>query len=427
MRYAIPILLGRLARVLARLRGGGSAIPGWVVLKLAPRFLAHAVERLPRGVIVVTGSNGKTTTTAMLAAVIREHGVRVFTNSAGGNVPQGVASSLLASVPLSGRLKEELAVIEIDEGFGPALVTELKPRSALLINIQIDQLNRYFEPDHVYGLLKRVAEGASESVVVNSSDENLAVMYRALRDEGAPVHHYDVSDAVLADAPHGLASARRVDTIERPEEPSLATVTATEGTSAVIVTGDGRAGAERLTVSLPARGVHYAADAAGAIASARVVLGDDFSAHAAVKAFEKLTPVYGRGEILRAHGEDVEVLMMKNPPSMQLNLNALDRVPEQLFMAVDEGTPDPSWVYDTDFSKIDHVDVLTGTKAWQIATRLAYAGIPVGRVIPDMKTAVDAFFELPKPDAGLKVALVNYELMMELRRILGFLELEGGR
>ncbi|MCU1513487.1 MAG: hypothetical protein JWO10_577, partial [Microbacteriaceae bacterium] len=121
----------------------------------------------------------------------------------------------------------------------------------------------------------------------------------------------------------------------------------------------------------------------------------------------------------------VEEIMMKNPPSLQLNLDALDRVPEQLFMAVDEGTPDPSWIYDTDFSNIDHVDVLTGTKAWQIATRLAYEGIPVGQVIPDMKKATAAFFALPAPAGSPKVALVNYELMMELRKLLGYLELEG--
>src|SRR5690606_6818017 len=111
---------------------------------------------------------------------------------------------------------------------------QLKPRSALLINIQIDQLNRYFEPDHVYRLLKRVAEQASDSVVVNSSDENLAVMYQALRDDGVPVHHYDVAETVLAEAPHGLASARRVDTHRKPKEAALATVSSTHGTSAVV-------------------------------------------------------------------------------------------------------------------------------------------------------------------------------------------------
>lgn len=406
--------------MLTRLRGGGSAFPGYLVLKLAPNFLRHAVERLPRGVVVVTGSNGKTTTTSMLAAVVREHGVSVFTNTAGGNLHQGVASSMLASVPLNGRLREDVAILEIDEGYGPSIAEALRPKHALLINIQIDQLNRYFEPDRVYHLLGRIADAATEGAVVNASDENLNALGVERELRGAPVEYFSVSDDVLARAPHGLQSARRVDAPAPTSKPSIATVESVDGASARIRVGD-----EVAEIALPARGLHYAADAAGAIAMAHEVLGDRFSLDTAAKAFGSLDTVYGRGELLMARGEPVEVIMMKNPPSMQLNLNALERVPKQLFMAVDEGTPDPSWIYDTDFSAIDHVDVLTGTKAWQIATRLAYAGIPVGRVIPEMKPAVDAFFELPPPDGEPKVALVNYELMMKLRKILGYLDLEG--
>ncbi len=420
MRYFFPILLGRLVRVLARLRGGGSAFPGLVVLKLAPKFLEHAVEKLPLGVVVVSGSNGKSTTTNMLVAVLRAHGVSLFTNPSGGNIPQGVASSLLASVSPTGRIREDLAVLEVDEGYGPELAKRLRPTSVLLINIQIDQLNRYHEPDRVYVMLRTVAQAASRDIVLNASDENLRAMGDELASAGRSVDYYSVADGVLAESPHGLASATRVGDGDFAKVESLATVVGLTGATAVI-----SAGAETEQIQLPARGVHYAADAAGAIAMARTLLGTRFSLATASDAFAALETVYGRGETLEADGEPIEVIMMKNPPSLQLNLNALDRVPAQLFMAVDEGTPDPSWIYDTDFSLIDHVDVLTGTKAWHIATRLAYAGIPVGKVIPDVKSALREFLALPAPEGDTKVALVNYELMMELRKLLGYLELEG--
>jgi len=420
VRYFFPILLGRLVRVLARLRGGGSAFPGLVVLKLAPRFLEHAVEQLPLGVVLVSGSNGKSTTTNMLVSVLRAHGVSVFTNPSGGNIPQGVASSLLASVSPTGRIREDLAVLEVDEGFGPKLAERLKPTSVLLINIQIDQLNRYHEPDRVYVMLRKIAEAARDNIIVNASDENLRAMGDELTSNGRTVEYYSVSDVVLADSPHGLASVTRVGDSARAPVESIARVDSVAGASATILAGD-----ESAQIVLPARGLHYAADAAGAIAMSRKLLGDRFSLETASSAFLALDTVYGRGETLEAHGEPIEVIMMKNPPSLQLNLDALDRVPTQLFMAVDEGTPDPSWIYDTDFRMIDHVDVLTGTKAWQIATRLAYAGIPVGQVIPDMRTAVQEFLKLPDPKGDTKVALVNYELMMELRKLLGYLELEG--
>jgi hypothetical protein len=167
-------------------------------------------------------------------------------------------------------------------------------------------------------------------------------------------------------------------------------------------------------------------DAAGATAMARRVLGDRFTAEAVVAAMSSLRTVYGRGETLRVGDEDIEIIMMTNPPSLQLNLDYLSHTPEQVFVAVDEGTPDPSWVYDTDLSKLEHVDIVSGTKAWQFATRFAYAGIEVDQVMPELKPALQAFLALPKPSRGTKTMIVNYEQMMAIRKQLGFLDLEGG-
>ena len=115
MRTTGAVLAGRAVRVLARLRGGGSAVPGRVALAIDPRFAARAVESVPLGVVFVSGSNGKSTTTHMLVRALRAHGLSVFTNPSGANLPQGVASALLAEVPLSGRLRADIAVLEVDE------------------------------------------------------------------------------------------------------------------------------------------------------------------------------------------------------------------------------------------------------------------------------------------------------------------------
>jgi UDP-N-acetylmuramoylalanine-D-glutamate ligase len=135
---ALAILAGRFVRWLLRLRGGGSAVPGRVLLALRPRFLSRAVASLPLGVVFVSGSNGKSTTTQMLAGILRAHGLSVFTNPSGANLPQGIASAMLADIPLSGRLREDVAVIEVDEAFGGRLAAELSPHSVLLINLQVD-------------------------------------------------------------------------------------------------------------------------------------------------------------------------------------------------------------------------------------------------------------------------------------------------
>lgn len=421
MRYRLAVLAGRLARWVLRLRGGGSAVPGRVALAIAPRFLERSMSRLPLGVLFVSGSNGKSTTTNMLTGILREHGLDVVTNPSGGNLPQGIASALLASVPLDGYVRGDVAVIEVDEAYGVNLATILKPRGALLLNVQIDQLNRFFEPARVVGMLRSIADAASEFVVVNANDDSLRGVGADLAAQGRDVTAFGVAPSLIAASPNGLANVKDFAPGDESALPAPRVVVGELAARTARLDVDG----SPLEVALPARGLHYAVDAAGATATAVRVLGDRFSADATARAMMSLRTVYGRGETLRVGDEDVEIIMMKNPPSLQLNLDYLEEPPEQVFVAVDEGTPDPSWVYDIDLSSITHVDVVSGTKAWQFATRFAYAGIPVASVLPELRPALKAFLDLPKPSRGNKTMIVNYEQMMLIRKQLGFLELEG--
>lgn len=422
MRTALAVLTGRAVRVLARLRGGGSALPGRIALVIAPRFLQRAVEKLPLGVVFVSGSNGKSTTTQMLTTVLRAHDVDVFTNPSGANLPQGIASAILAEAPLDGRLRHEIAVLEVDEAFGPGLAKRLVPHSVLLINVQVDQLNRFYEPDRVVGMLESFAGVATRHLVVNADDHNLVDLAHRLAGRGAELSAFALAPKLLAQS----------SWLARGDNPALATagpaqlaaqtrVTAASGATATI-----EVDASSVDVTLPARGLHNAVDAAAAFAMARALLGERFDIATAARGLAGMETVYGRGEVLRTpDGEELEILMMKNPPSLQVNLDALPQAPEQVMVAVDEGTPDPSWVYGSDLSKLSHVDVLSGTKAWQFATRFGYDDIEVRVVEPELGPALRRFLELPPPSHGRKTLVVNYEQMMLIRKQLGYLELEG--
>lgn len=415
----LAILVGRFGRWLLRLRGGGSAAPGNVLLRLRPRFLAHAVEKLPLGVVFVSGSNGKSTTTHMLTAVLRAHGLTVFTNPSGANLPQGIASAMLAEVPLSGRLRADVAVLEVDEAFGERLAKDLTPHSVLLVNVQVDQLNRFYEPARVVEMLESFAAVADRHLVVNADDDNLVALAGRLTGRAA-LSSFAVAPALLASGPAWLAKG---------DNPALAVGRTQRAAGTVVTELDGRAAVldvagTRIPVELPARGLHNAVDAAAATAMAVALLGDELLPGAVTAGLASMDAVFGRGEILNYRGEDLEIIAMKNPPSLQVNLDYLDR-PEQVFVAVDEGTPDPSWVYGSDLSRIPHVDVLTGTKAWQFATRFGYSEIDVRQVEPDLKPALDRFLALPRPSRGMKTMVVNYEQMMLIRKQLGYLDLEG--
>ena len=417
---ALAILAGRLARSVLRLRGGGSAAPGRVLLALSPRFLSRAVANLPLGVVFVSGSNGKSTTTHMLTGILRAHGLSVFTNPSGANLPQGIASAMLADVPLNGRLHHDVAVLEVDEAFGGRLAKDLAPHSVLLVNLQVDQLNRFHDPARVAGMLETFASVADRYLVVTGDDHNLVALAARLAGR-AEQSTFAVAPALLQGGPAWLA---------RGDNPALAQAVGRVDDAAVVVeSSTGRDATlsvhgKRIDVSLPARGLHYAVDAAAATAMAAALLGDELVLADVASGLATMDAVYGRGEVLQHKGEDLELITMKNPPSLQVNLDYLDR-PEQVLVAVDEGTPDPSWIYGSDLSKLDHVDVVTGSKAWQFATRFGYDELPVGLVEPTLKPALAHFLALPKPSRGVKTLIVNYEQMMLIRKELGYMELEG--
>ncbi|GAA4264874.1 MurT ligase domain-containing protein [Frondihabitans peucedani] len=416
MRFVFPILLGRLARVLARARGGGSAYPGYLVLKLLPSFLTDVTKQFDRGVLFVLGSNGKSTTTHMLSDVMRSHGLRVFTNPTGANLPQGIASALLSEVSVFGRLKADVGVIEVDEAFAVELSGLLHPSTVLMLNVQVDQLYRFYETSRVADMMTDTAATSSAHVVTNRDDEYLGPFTSATLD----VTRFGASGDLVAAAPHGLQNANDFAAAgDRAALEAEAEVVALTPRGATV-----RVGGEDLDVRLPARGLHYAVDAAAAIQAARVALGSEFRSDRAVAAFAAMKPAYGRGERLRIGSDEAEFVMFKNAASLQLNLDAFESAPEQVLLAIDEGTPDISWIYDVDFASLDHVDVVSGAKAWQIALRLEHAGIPIGTVEPDIKRAIELMKALPAPSNKTKNFIVNYEQMMIARNMLGYPDLE---
>jgi len=426
-RYIIPVLAGKLARFLTRLRGGGSAFPGYLTNRMAPTLLPTLADQFRHGVIFVLGSNGKTTTTHMISDTLRANGLKVFTNPTGANLPQGVTSALLADATLTGKVRADVAVLEVDEAYAADLADKLSPAVIVSLNVQVDQLYRFYETERVADMMLEASTRASAHVIVNRDDPYLSkIDERAMR---APVSFFGVApEVVAAHAPHGLANAVDTRSGNAGTEPrdAYAEVLGIDGRDVTI-----RVGGAHAHVRIPARGLHYAADAAAALATASLVLGDDFSVERAAEGFARMAPAYGRGEVIPLRndpaGEQVEFVMFKNGPSLQLNLDALDGTPERSLIAIDEGTPDVSWLYDVDFSALERVDVVTGEKAYQLALALEHAGVEIGTVEPDMEKAVALMRAFPVTRAGRHTWFVNYELMMAGRRILGYGDQEVAR
>jgi len=420
MRF-LAFVLARLARVVTRARGGGSAFPGLLLLKMLPGVLEDTLGTLPHGVVYVTGSNGKSTTTTMLAQLLRQHGVKVFSNPAGSNLPQGLASAVVASANWRGRVSADIAVLEVDEAYGPQISALLQPDWVVVTNIQLDQLNRFGEPEHVFDLVWTLCQRAKKGVVVNTGDPNLQVMGSRLRQAGHLVELVAVSPVAMARQSHGLQPAPLIfdEDIALDDTPVAVLVDCVDTTATVDSRG------VTIDVSIPVPGLHYGVDAALAIGAGQVVIDKALDKATTMASFTAGQPVWGRGEVISYRGRELSITMMKNLPSLQVNLAAMTHPAERVWIAVDEGTPDPSWIFDADVSVIDHVDVLTGTKAHQWALLLEYRGIGYDRIIDDTREALDHIVSLPHDGSPIR-AIVNYEQMMVIRRLAGYKDMEGG-
>ena len=421
MRLVLAILVGKAIRIIAKLRGGCSAIPGRIAMIIEPKLLQKTLGSLEHGVIFVSGSNGKSTTTAMIAGTLASQGLKVFSNPSGGNMPQGIGSAVISQASLNGKLDADVAVLEVDEAYAEVIAPFIAPSFVVLTNIQIDQLNRFFEPDRVYQMLSSAAASATRGVVINGSDANLVDI--GLELQGKKVSQVSVSAKALSKWPNGALAAPRFGKAKAQNSLPVAVevVDEVDGLATLELNG------KTATVRIPGKGLHFAIDTALAFAVAERILGDTFAVDKASDAISSQETVYGRGEIVSYQGVEIQILMMKNPSSMRATLVAMDDPETKIWIAMDEGTPDPSWLYDIDLNRIGQVRMVSGSRAWHFATRLAYAGIKAEEVLPDSKQALARYVSFLKENGKRGTLFTNYEQMMAIRKLMGFLDLESGK
>lgn len=419
MRFLPAILLGRFVRVLVRLvrPGGGSALPGLVVSKVAPGLLAATLSKFSDGLIVVTGSAGKSTTTKMLVGIARAHGKTVFTNPSTANIAQGFFSSIIEQSDIFGRIKGDVAILEMDEGHAEEITRLIRPKQVTILNVLEDQLDRFVDPAVVRDKLAQVARRANDTVLLNADDQNTLIINRDVQHPGTK--WFGITGSLLAEAKHGLGTAPTYEAeIARPI-PSAEVMRVDGLRASVILSG------AVTEVELPNRGLHFALDAIAALQSAEAYLGADFDLELASNTITTMPPVFARGEIAVVNGEEVEFILVQNPMSFQLNLDNLTTNPERIMVMIGRDVHDPSWLWTVNMDALSHADVVSGYNAYEMALRLAYSDIPVGFVTDDLQVALDTFFELPAPTHSRRTVIFSADAMRRTRRMLGFTDPEA--
>ncbi|MHA7180305.1 MurT ligase domain-containing protein [Arthrobacter sp. MDB2-24] len=410
----LPVLVGKAVRIASRLRGGGSAFPGLVVERLDPGFMGRALSNLPYGVVVVSGTNGKTTTTKMVVELLEGQGLSVFTNRTGSNFTRGVAAALLGEVDWRGRLKADVAVLELDEAHAVHFVKLVPPRYSLLLNVLRDQLDRFGEIDATTRLLERIALATTGTVVLNREDPRVAGLASSVT--AADVVYFGLDASLRSTFPNDDELRGAAGTAPASALPADVVLRSVDGNSAEFeVEGT------TTRTDLRLRGVYNIFNAAAALAAARAVLGGTADNGRLFSSLAAVEPAFGRGESLVVDGQALELVLVKNPSGFRLGLKSFDPAGCATMIAINDNYADGrdmSWLWDVDFDSLGlgGVDVVSGVRAYDMALRLKYDDVRVGAVEPDITEALRQFIR--GSDGRPKRIFCTYTAMLAVRREL---------
>ena len=412
MSSPFTVLLGKAVRYAARLRGGGSALPGLFVEKIDPSFVPDTLAQLPKGVVIISGTNGKTTTTKMVVQLLESQGLTVFTNRTGSNFVRGVAAALLGDITATGKLRADIAVLELDEAHAVKFVDIVQPRYSLLLNVMRDQLDRFGEIDSTAKMLEHIAKATTETVVANREDERILAFSQTLT---TPVQYFGLDTSLLKEFPTDNELYGTTATKKHLKKPTATVVLAahTDTTASYDVQG--------VTHTTPLRlnGVYNMFNSAAALALAHAILPKT-PIESLIPSLANVTPAFGRGESFIVDGDPLELVLVKNPSGFRLGLSSFDATDYATMIAINDNYADGrdmSWLWDVDFTSLQKSPVtITGIRGYDMALRLDYDQVPIGFVNTALSSALKQF--IAKNNGTPKRIYCTYTAMLALRKEL---------
>ena len=433
---SVEIAAARGVAALSRLvgAGGGTTVPGKLLATVDPGAVDRLAARLPAGTVAISATNGKTTTAAMAAEILRPR-LRLAHNRAGANLLSGVASALLAAD------HAELGLFEVDEAALPEVIRRVRPRAVCLGNLFRDQLDRYGELELLAARWREAVAAlpAETAVVLNADDPQVGHLggriYYGIDDPAVALprlpHAADSKYCVRCGTPYVYAAAYvgHLGDYRCPScghaRPPLAVVARSierrglEGASFELTLPDG---ARRVELALPGLYNVYNALGAAALSHALGASADDVA-----DGLGRFSAAFGRFERIAVAEKSLLLLLIKNPAGANEAIRTLveGRPPALAVIALNDAIADGrdvSWIWDVDFEPLlaglDRV-VVTGERAAELALRFKYAGFEefAIEVEPDLTRALDRGLELTETGGEL-VVLPTYTAMLALQRVL---------
>jgi UDP-N-acetylmuramyl tripeptide synthase len=356
--------------------GAGLTLPGYLALKLYPGLFKKIKFNYRNGVILISGTNGKTTTSKLITKILNEQDYRVLHNKSGSNIMNGIASSVLLDRDIFGRTKSNIAVLEVDEFYLPEMMEYLDPIVVVLLNLSRDQLDRYGEVDIIYERWKEGIKKLNKDRTVLVVDSTQKIFSDIKDSYSGEVHFFNDEKKYL------------------------------KGTGLV--------------------GTHNAKNINAALKTVELLeIPKDIS----LNHLKEFDAAFGRGEAIEYKENNFKVLLAKIPASFDHNLNAviedLKDIKDIIFV-LNDNIPDGrdvSWIYDIDTKSLKEACAqkniyVTGKRYLDMAIRVNYAGVKIlsENISFDKVHVINKVLKDTQNEEIL--VMPNYSAMLEIREIL---------
>jgi len=454
LRLSLAILAGKLAAMASRTYGNkGSSLPGMVARRIYPGTLQDLAAQVGRGILVVSGTNGKTTTTNMIATVLREAGYKLSSNMEGANLITGVTTSFIRDAGIRGKISCDYAVLEVDEASLPRVLKEVKPGVLILTNFSRDQLDRYEELDRITGIIREALVQQKQMTLILNADDPLVaqfqrstsfptVFYGMDPNEQTPRTSFQTREGKLCPFCGNILTYEFFHNSQpgryhcpgcgfsRPDPQVEAFDPVIEGGRArcrLVFNG------QEAELAVPVQGLYNLYNAMAAFTTG-LQLGLD--AQGMLDSLNRYRPVAGRMEVLNYKGKPVYLNLVKNPAGFNEGLATLqaDRGSKDVFIALNDNVADGrdvSWLWDVDFEMLgkDHRlynrFICSGLRGEEMAVRLKYAGIPVEKVTID-DNITQAIKNTLSGGAGAAYLFSSYTALWTVQKAIKSITVEGG-
>jgi lipid II isoglutaminyl synthase (glutamine-hydrolysing) len=410
--------------------GAASVLPGEIASRLHPQLLPLLFQQASKGVILVVGTNGKTTTSLLLRTLLENNGYRVSHNETGANLINGLTTSLLANTSLFGKLDADYAILEVDENILPLVLKDCQPRYLIGLNLFRDQLDRYGEVDTIARRWQKAIQPLPKdtAIVLNADDPTFSHLGQQLPQK---VVYFGLNEPefYLDEIPHA------VDSIYCP---SCGHLLKYEGVYLSHL-GDFHCpscGFRKSELSLNSAqwpqiliGIYNKYNTLAAGLTAREIGIPSDRIYETIKNFRA---AFGRAEELNVEGKHVRILLSKNPVGMNETIRTVNQVKETgkasttllvLNDRIPDGT-DVSWIWDVDTEKLVMNGgnlIVSGDRTYDLALRLQYSDDRADNlrliVEEDLQQAISKALEITPADETLHI-IPTYSAMLEIRKLL---------